>query len=122
MSANGQGDNVVELVILHLGLESGRLDADAPLVRVEDASRALPYTDKLHTPEAITGMLNPENKNPAFLGRDFLGALGAIYAPLVVPRIATSPISPPMVPIPSSFNAVQQVAASTPETVNTPVR
>jgi hypothetical protein len=44
----------------------------AKWVRGEDATRKLLYADKFQAPEAITGRLNPENKNPAFKGRDLL--------------------------------------------------
>jgi hypothetical protein len=43
-----------------------------------DEKRVVRYVDPMQIGEAVTGRLNPENKNPAFQGRDYVLAKGAI--------------------------------------------
>ncbi len=59
----------------------------------ENTLRTLVYADKFQASEIVTGRLNPENANPAFMGRDFVSSLGEINTSDATTKLATSPIS-----------------------------
>jgi len=63
---NGQSAAIIKSIYTK---EKGVL---AKWTRGEDKTRELLYADKLQAPEAITGRLNPANKNPTFKGWDLL--------------------------------------------------
>lgn len=61
--------------------------------QIVDSSRSFFYIDQTQVGEAVTGRLNPENKNPAFAGRDLSEYKGAVNTSVAVARTAISPIS-----------------------------
>ncbi len=85
--------------------------------KLRDSKRAVLYIDQVQIGEAVTGRLNPENKKPAFAGRDLVKALGAINAVTALPQATPSPISAPIVaafgtPVNANYRGLATVQVS----------